>query len=196
MALHCIAMSERQIVHFVERDMRLRAELARLTFALGHHAEVYADVTELADHPPQRGIVVMRDEAFDEVGETLDFLADHGICLPLVAMAYGPDTSSVVAAIKAGALDYLALPLDPQAFADMLTRIGDEAREHEAARRRMIEARNRIGNLSHREREVLDWLARGSSNKTIARELDISPHTVKRHVANILDKLGLASRVH
>jgi len=48
--------------------------------------------------------------------------------------------------------------------------------------------------LSTREREVLELIAAGDSNKLIARSLDISPHTVKRHVANILDKLGLASR--
>jgi len=48
--------------------------------------------------------------------------------------------------------------------------------------------------LSMREREVLERIAAGDSNKIIARVLDISPHTVKRHVANILDKLGLASR--
>ncbi len=48
--------------------------------------------------------------------------------------------------------------------------------------------------LSAREREVLERIAAGDSNKLIARVLDISPHTVKRHVGNILDKLGLASR--
>ena len=48
--------------------------------------------------------------------------------------------------------------------------------------------------LSAREREVLACIAAGDSNKRIARALDISPHTVKRHVANILDKLGLNSR--
>lgn len=48
--------------------------------------------------------------------------------------------------------------------------------------------------LSSRETEVLALLARGLSNKHIARELDLSPHTVKRHVAHILDKLDLASR--
>lgn len=50
------------------------------------------------------------------------------------------------------------------------------------------------GLLSQREREVLAFMAAGDSNKHIARALDISPHTVKRHVANILDKLGVASR--
>ncbi len=50
------------------------------------------------------------------------------------------------------------------------------------------------GPLSEREREVLERIAAGDSNKLIARALDISPHTVKRHVANILDKLDLQSR--
>jgi LuxR family maltose regulon positive regulatory protein len=50
------------------------------------------------------------------------------------------------------------------------------------------------GELSARELEVLALIAAGDSNKVIARALDLSPHTVKRHVANILDKLALASR--
>ncbi len=48
--------------------------------------------------------------------------------------------------------------------------------------------------LSSRELEVLARLAAGDSNKLIARAFDLSPHTVKRHVANILDKLGVDSR--
>ena len=48
--------------------------------------------------------------------------------------------------------------------------------------------------LSARELEVLEHIARGESNKLIARAFDLSPYTVKRHVANILDKLALTSR--
>ena len=48
--------------------------------------------------------------------------------------------------------------------------------------------------LTGREVEVVALIARGASNKLIARELDLSPHTVKRHVANTLAKLGVASR--
>ena len=51
-----------------------------------------------------------------------------------------------------------------------------------------------LGVLSPRETEVLARMAAGDSNKLIARAFDLSPHTVKRHVANILDKLGLATR--
>jgi len=48
--------------------------------------------------------------------------------------------------------------------------------------------------LSPRELDVLKLIAAGDSNKLIARAFDLSPHTVKRHVANILDKLGVQSR--
>ena len=48
--------------------------------------------------------------------------------------------------------------------------------------------------LSERECEVLERIAAGDSNKLIARAFQLSPHTVKRHVANILDKLGVHTR--
>ena len=53
----------------------------------------------------------------------------------------------------------------------------------------------RLAALSPREAEVLARIAAGDSNKLIARAFDLSPHTVKRHVANILDKLGVQTRV-
>lgn len=48
--------------------------------------------------------------------------------------------------------------------------------------------------LTAREREILNCITRGDSNKAIARTFDLSLHTVKRHVANILGKLGVSSR--
>ena len=51
-----------------------------------------------------------------------------------------------------------------------------------------------VGPLSAREFDVLGRIAAGESNKLIARALDLSPHTVKRHVANILEKLDVSSR--
>jgi LuxR family maltose regulon positive regulatory protein len=57
----------------------------------------------------------------------------------------------------------------------------------------MAAAASAVG-LTGRELEVLERIAAGDSNKLIARAFDLSPHTVKRHVANLLDKLALDSR--
>ena len=113
-----------------------------------------------------------------------------GICLPLVALGESSHPADIVAAIKAGALDYLTLPLRQTDLQRVLMSLEPEAAEYAEARRRVIEARNRIENLTGREREVLDWLSEGSSNKAIARRLEISPCTVEIHRANMMAKLG------
>jgi DNA-binding NarL/FixJ family response regulator len=51
-----------------------------------------------------------------------------------------------------------------------------------------------VETLTRREREVLDWLAEGLTNRAIAARLGISDHTVKFHVASIYGKLGVSTR--
>lgn len=120
----------------------------------------------------------------------LEQLGEAGLWLPLVAVHEDPDIGTAVRAIKAGAIDYSALPLDSTRLVRLLRDIASDVENHADARRRMINARNRMADLSPREREVLDRLAEGNSNKAIAQILMISPRTVEIHRASMMRKLG------
>ena len=125
--------------------------------------------------------------------ELIGRLGERGMWLPVVIAAPEPATEQVVAAIKAGALDYLRLPLEMGSFARSLHAILTEAGQHAERRRREVEAQRAIALLSRREREVLELLAAGCSNKEIARRLDISPRTVEIHRGNMMARLNARS---
>lgn len=92
-------------------------------------------------------------------------------------------------------LDAMPVALrDQLASRRLLDRLAAWKQAPDAARQRTHAAASLMATLSDREREVLACIGAGHSNKLIARSLDLSPHTVKRHVANILDKLGVATR--
>jgi two-component system, NarL family, nitrate/nitrite response regulator NarL len=122
-----------------------------------------------------------------------------------VVWSFEPTREAVLAAIRAGASGYLEKRISPGGLVRALRGI----RNREAALSRdlaslMIEAlhddeqreraRERAAALSAREREVLGLVATGARNRQIAESLYISEFTVKRHVQNILYKLGLPSR--
>lgn len=183
-------MEQRIAIHIVGGNSRTRAEQSRLILAMGHHAEVYSDLVELIDRPPRSGVIIASEGVLENgISALLDELADAGVWTPLVAAKPDPGVEEVVDAIQAGALDFLQMPLTENELRRMIAHVHSDAGRHAEARRRLIDARRRIGTLSKREREVLDWLSEGCSNKAIARNLDISPRTVEIHRANMMEKL-------
>lgn len=184
-------MADRITLHILDGDTARRAQLARLAFAAGHHAEIYANAEELLAHAPSGGLVLAQDDPGGEgIANLIDAMMHAGHWLPVIAISETPVTSAVVRAIKAGALDYLPMPSQIAPLNEAITLAAREADSFRVQRARAAEARQRISRLSTREREVLDRLAEGCSNKAIARELDISPRTVEIHRMKMMGKLG------
>jgi NarL family two-component system response regulator LiaR len=111
------------------------------------------------------------------------------------------DDEKVFPAIKAGAAGYLLKDVEPNELADGIRAVhrGEALVHPSVAAKLMQEVASQSprvpgGNLTERELEVLRLIARGMSNREIAKELTVSEKTVKTHVSNILAKLHLADR--
>lgn len=179
-----------KIVHIVALASMERAEQARACFALGYHAEIYGNYEELIAARPYRGLVLAEDMAErGGIGALLEGMAVQGFWLPVIATAAVADPPRVVEAVRGGALDYLPLPLERDRLLAALGTAVAEGQAMGSAQRQAVQARTRLATLTARESEVLDLLVAGSSNKTIARELEISPRTVEIHRANMMAKL-------
>ena len=113
------------------------------------------------------------------------------------------EDSNIFPAIKAGALSYVLKSIDPEELAEAVKSAarGEAVLDSKVAARLMHEYRNDANEsmqaymqLTNREQEVLELIAKGMSNAQIAEKLVISEKTVKSHVSNILSKLHFADR--
>jgi two-component system, NarL family, response regulator LiaR len=111
------------------------------------------------------------------------------------------DDDRLLPAIRAGAAGYLLKNAQPQELARAIRTANDgEALIDPAVAARLVETLasgqqdDRYDELTPREREVLELIGKGFSNKRIAQELGAAEKTVKNHVSHVLAKLGVADR--
>jgi len=125
--------------------------------------------------------------------EVQSLLSERGVTMPIVIMTGHGDISIAIRAMKAGAVDFLEKPFEKAALLSAIAESFERIATASNAEMRAAEAEKVLGALTGRERDVLEGLAKGLPNKTIAYDLEISPRTVEVHRANLMIKLGVRS---
>lgn len=145
------------------------------------------------EHVPDVVVMDLRMPVLDGIAALTRIRAEHPGARVLLLSTYD-DEEDVCRGIEAGALGYMLKDSAPAELIQSIRRVraGRRAISPEAAER--LAGRVAQRELSEREVEVLRLLAEGRSNKQIAKALGIADGTVKVHVANILDKLGVQGR--
>lgn len=120
-------------------------------------------------------------------------LVERGCLLPIIIVTGHGDVPMAVAALKAGAHDFIEKPFKEQALLDLVDGAVRASRERmaAAAARRDVEAR--FARLNKRECEVMERVLEGKANKVIAFELDLSMKTIEVYRASLMSKTGARS---
>lgn len=122
-----------------------------------------------------------------------DILAQRGVHLPVIIVTGHADVSMAVRAFKSGAFDFIEKPFNDQHLIDRIQQAIEKCRSKQIEVLRTQEALQRLATLSRREKQVLDLVIAGNSNKQIARELEISIKTVESHRSNLMSKMQVNS---
>lgn len=103
------------------------------------------------------------------------------------------DVATAVRAMRAGAIDFVEKPVSIAILLERIRQLHELTEQWQSERNSLGEAQLRLELLTEREREVAADLARGLSNKEIARKMGISPRTVEAHRARLMLKLKVTS---
>jgi two-component system nitrate/nitrite response regulator NarL len=159
----------------------------------------------LAQQKPDLVVMDLRMEPLNGL-QLLEKIRKDGYDTPVVILTMSDAESDLAAALRAGVRGYLLKDMAPDDVVEGIRRVaGGEIVVAPSMTMKMIDIlqkghkkedyQNSLKLLTDREREILQLLANGETNKAIARTLGISNDTVKQHVRHILNKLNLSSRV-
>jgi len=189
-------MTERRMIHIVDDEDAIRRSASFMLKTSGFDVQTWpsgvAFLKEVRTVEPGCILLDVRMPEMDGL-EVQHALSANGVAMPVIVLTGHGDINIAVRAMKAGAVDFIEKPFEKAklldaieaGFAQLDDKAGRAARAHDAS--------TAIAGLTDRERDVLEGLAQGLPNKTIAFDLGISPRTVEVHRANLMTKLGVRS---
>jgi two-component system, LuxR family, response regulator FixJ len=184
-------MPTERTIHVVDDDAAVRHSLERLLESMGFATVSYTTPGNfLLAAPHLLGGCVLLDVKMPGISglEVQARLRTIGFVQPIIVITGQGDIQTAVLAMKAGAFDFLEKPYEDEvllAAIEAALAASPDDHTHQA-----VDSAQRIARLSPREREVLDALVAGASNKVIAFGLGLSVRTVEVHRARMMERLG------
>jgi len=189
-------MAHRGEVYVIDDDEAMRDSLDFLLGSAGFHVTLFESAHHFLDEVSsiEFGCVVsdVRMPGIDGIELLKRMKASHS-AFPVVIMTGHGDVPLAVEAMKLGALDFLEKPFEDDRLIGMIDAALRQAESSARSEAATLDIGARIATLSPRERQVMDGLIAGLSNKLIAREYDISPRTIEVYRANVMTKMQAGS---
>jgi FixJ family two-component response regulator len=184
------------LAYVVDDDAGVRASLRSLLKSVGIPAVTYASAQEFlaSYHPAQPGCLLLDVRMPGMNGLELQIeLNLRGAMIPVIFLTGHGDVPMAVEAMQHGAFDFLQKPYREQALLDSVQRAMARDRVNREALEELDRIRTRLSSLTARERQVLDLMMQGTSNKALATQLSLSQRTVEIHRAHVMDKMAAYS---
>jgi len=184
------------IVYIVDDDDAVRDSLSLLFETAGLKTECHDSAESfLAGYRPEQPGCLILDVRMGQMSgpELHAELNRRGSQLPVIYLTGHGDVPMSVRAMKAGAVDFLTKPVHGSALLDRVQAALQQSRKQIEHQQALAGQRQRIAQLTPREREIMQLMLAGHPNKVIARQLDISHRTVEVHRSNIFQKTGTST---
>ncbi len=185
-------MPDRGKVYVIDDDEAMRDSLNFLLDSAGYGVTLFDSALKFLDALPGLafGCVVsdVRMPGLDGIELLKRMKADH-CTFPIVIMTGHGDVALAVEAMKLGAVDFLEKPFEDERLIGMIATAIQQAEPAARSEALTQDIAARVASLSPRERQVMNGLIAGLSNKLIARDYDISPRTIEVYRANVMTKM-------
>lgn len=187
------ASCERQTIYVVDDDAGLRETIREVLQEAGHDVSIFASGEAfLAEHAASHVGCLLVDAVLPGLGgvEVIARIRAGGSEMPAIVMTGNGAVPMAVAAMKAGAMDFIEKPVRGPELAASVSRALALNRSPSAASTARSVATGRMAGLTTRQKQILRMILAGRPNKNIAADLSISQRTVENHRAAIMRKTG------
>jgi two-component system, LuxR family, response regulator FixJ len=192
-------MTTEATVYLVEDDDAVRDSLQMVLESVGHKVASYSRADAfLEDFSTEMAGCMVLDIRMPGMNgmELQRQLNNRNSILPIIFVTGHGDVPMAVEAMQRGAVDFVQKPYREE---ELLSKI-QQAITADAENRADLEEKHkiaeRLGELTPREKQVMDLMIEGKANKVIAYDLDISQRTVEIHRARVMEKMGVRSLAH